>query len=96
MKLLAPLVAVVAFILSLVRRLLGRQRVARVETAQAMDASVERADEAKDAVTAQTAEAVAPHVAEAEAVVVEVAATKTVDRAVRRGTLYKLAKRVDE
>jgi L-lactate permease len=96
MKLFAPLLALVALVVAFVRRLMPRKRVERVETAQAITASVERAEEAKAEVTADTAAAVAPYVAQAQAVVAEVAAAKTPDRQARRAVLRKLAKRVDQ
>jgi hypothetical protein len=57
---------------------------------------VRRAEEAKAEVTAQTAEAVAPHVAEVEAVKVVVEEAKTGDRVARRKALRDMAKKVDQ
>jgi hypothetical protein len=57
---------------------------------------VRRAEEAKAEVTAQTAEAVASHVAEVEAVKVVVGEAKTQDRVARRKALRSMAKKVDQ
>lgn len=95
-----PLVALGAFLALLIRvvfdRLRGRGALPKgqawIDTAKPL----RRAEEAKAEVSAQTAEAVEPHVAEAEAVKVVVEATKTQDRVARRKALRDMAKKVDQ
>jgi hypothetical protein len=95
-----PLVALGAFLTLLIRvvfdRLRGRGALPKGQTWIDTAKPVRRAEEAKAEVTAQTAEAVAPHVAEAEAVKVVAEEAKTEDRVARRKALRAMAKKVDQ
>ena len=95
-----PAVYVGGFLLLLlhvVRNALGRRE--RLPLAQSwLDPSVpaERAEKAKEEVTARTVVATRPHFEEIKSVDVAVEAARVADRAKRRAALRQLAKKVDQ